>query len=123
MNEKGKVYKNAVLNKLNELADYTLQRKEWPSSESFLCFVEAANGLFDDAAVSYLLEHNEIIYDKKVTAALRELDKALDGIDEYRTEEEIIQDPKMEIVRQKAANVLALIAQSDGSESTVEIVE
>lgn len=45
------------------------------------------------------------------------------AVNEYRPEEEIINDPLMEIVRQKSAKALALIEASDGRESTVEIVE
>lgn len=47
----------------------------------------------------------------------------IDDINEDRPQEEIINDPKMEIVRQKAAMALELIKASDGSESTVRFVK
>jgi hypothetical protein len=86
-------------------------------------FVEAANNVFDDALITDVLENNQIVFDKKVTQALRELGAAVDVVDEFRPEEDIINDPLMEVVRQKAASALALIEASDGRESTVEIIE
>lgn len=122
-----KVYKENIVGILKEMADENYQRKTWlyasPMPGMTISFVEAANMLFDDCVVGDYLKEKEILFDKATTSAFHELDKAVDAVDEYRSEEEIIDDPLMEIVRQKAAKALALIEASDGSESTVEIVE
>ena len=122
-----KTYKKILVQALKELADKNYQMTIWLNTGDkpvmTLSFVEAVNNVFDDALITDILENNQVVYDKKVTQALRELDQAVDIIDEYRQEEEIINDPLMEIVREKAAKALALIEASDGSESTVEIIE
>lgn len=122
-----KTYKKILVQALKELADIDYQKRIWLNTGGkpimTLSFVEAANNVFDDALITDVLENNQIVFDKKVTQALRELDQAVDAVNEYRPEEEIINDPLMEIVRQKSAKALALIEASDGRESTVEIVE
>ena len=119
------IYKDNITGILSDLADLDYQRNIWTNLDNpnNLCssFVEAANMLFDDCVVGDYLEEGEILFDKAVTQALRELGAAVDAVDEYRTEEEIIADPLMEIVRQKAAEALRLIEASDERESTVEI--
>jgi len=82
-------------------------------------FVEAVNNVFDDASVTDALQDDQIIYDQKVTAALRELDDAVGPVNEYRDPEEIINDPLMQVVREKAARVLELIKASKREASTV----
>ncbi|MEM7617402.1 MAG: hypothetical protein AAF195_03360 [Pseudomonadota bacterium] len=85
-------------------------------------FTEADTRVFDDAVVGHALRDGAIIYDKQVTLALQELHNATAIVDSYRTDDKIINDPMMEVVRQKAAIVLELIKESDGLESTVEII-
>lgn len=127
MTTEWKIYKDILVSALKELADKDYQQRIWLNTGDqpvyTLSFVEAVINVFDDAVVIDALRANQIIFDKKVTKGLRELHDATDAVNEYRTEEEIINDPLMEIVRQKAAQVLALIEASDGSESTVEIIE
>lgn len=122
-----KVYINNVKGLVRELSDRNYQTLVWLNTGAkpgmSISFIEAVNMLFDDSAITYLLEKGEIIVDKKVTRALRELDNALEPVDEFRPTLEIINDPLMEVVREKAAKALELIEASDGSESTVEIIE
>ncbi len=73
-------------------------------------FVEDANNLLGDAQVSDAIQDNQIIYDRKVTEALRELRDAVMPVDEFRDVEEIINDPLMRVVREKAARVLERFA-------------
>ncbi len=115
--------KKTVIDALKELSDYDFQIHKWISSESFSCFIEAVNTLFDDASITFALENNEIVFSKRATLALIEVGNILESINEFRPEIEIIHDPKMQVVRDKAAEALALVLASDGSESTVEIIE
>jgi hypothetical protein len=127
MREKYITYKNILIPALRELADRDYQQRVWLNAGGkpimSLSFIEAANNVFDDAYATEILENNQIVYDKKVTEALRELGVAIDAVDEFRSGQEIINDPLMEVVRQKAARALFLINVSTGEGGTVEIVE
>ena len=120
------IYKENIEGILSELSDGNYQERVWVQASHedgmTISFVESINMLFDDCLVGDYLAAGEILFDRKVTEALRELDKAQEAIDEFRPEEAIITDPLMESVRQKAATALALIEASDGRESTVEII-
>ncbi|MCH2546795.1 MAG: hypothetical protein MK052_04185 [Alphaproteobacteria bacterium] len=88
-----------------------------------ISFIEAACMLFDDCGIGDLMKENEVIISKPITETLQSMSDVMDAIDAKRPEEEIINDPKMQIVREKAARILTLIEASDGSESTVRFVK
>ena len=124
---KQRIYRGNIIYLLQELASKDYQVNIWlninnPNNLS-ASFDEAINMLFDDSIITDLLEDNEIIFDQKTTQAFRELSNAVDLVEGYRKPEEIISDPLMQIVRDKAAEVLRLISISDESESTVDIIE
>ena len=127
MNINWKINKGILIQALKELADETYQRRIWLNTGDrpgmTLSFTEAAINVFDDACVAPALEEGKVILDPNVTQALQELHNATNAVSEYRPPEEIINDPMMETVRQRAARVLSLIEASDGRESTIEIVE
>lgn len=124
---KNKIYKRILLDSLSELSEIEYQRRVWLNRNNFSgdvsSFIEAANNFLGDSLVKITLNQNEILFDKKTTKVLQELSDVIDAVDEYRPEEEIINDPLMQIVREKAAKALALIQASDYAESTVDIVE
>lgn len=122
MTEKFIINLHILFPALENLASVERQRYTWfPNAEGDMSdFTEDANNLFDDALVEYALEHNQIIYDRKVTQALRELSDAVMPVNEFRGPEAIINDPLMQVVREKAANVLALIKASKREGNTVE---
>jgi hypothetical protein len=126
MTESLRIYKNNIISLLKKLTDVKYQENIWLNENNpnniVDSFIESSNMLFDDSVVDYYLEEGHILFDRKVTKALIELSNAIDEVDESRTTMDIIDDPKMQIVRQKAAKALELIKASDGSESTVEIV-
>ncbi|MEM7617400.1 MAG: hypothetical protein AAF195_03350 [Pseudomonadota bacterium] len=125
---KEKIYIENIIGILKEIADWSYQERAWDNpgakpGDMTISFDEAVNMLFDDCIVGDLLEDGEIIISKKVTKILQELSNIIDNIDENRSQEEIIYDPKMDIVRQKATKALDLIKENDGSESTVRFVK
>ena len=124
MTEKFIINLHILFRALENLASVALQRYTWfPNAEGDMSsFDEDVNNVFDDALVTDALENNQVIYDQKVTAALRELDNAVEPVDEYRGPEEIINDPLMRVVREKAARVVALIKASSREGNTVEII-
>jgi hypothetical protein len=127
MTEILRIYKSNITTLIRELSSIRYQSNVWlhvmDEPGLSVSFDEAVNMLFDDSAVDYYLEQGHILFDHPSTQALRELSAAVDEVDEFRPTEEIINDPKMQIVRDKAAQALALILASDGARSTVEIVE
>ena len=127
MNKDYAVLKNILIESLEELSDRAFQERIWTNKDNpegyMASFTEAVINVFDDAVVIEPLQEGEILFDQYVTKALWELHDATEVIDGNRPPEEIIEDSLMEVVRQKAAEVLELIKASDGSEGTVEIVE
>jgi hypothetical protein len=124
---KEKIYIENIIGILREFADLNYQKYAWLNINlkpiMTISFVEAVNMLFDDCIISDLLAAGEVIISKDITKVLQELSDIIDEIDEYRPEEDIINDPKMQAAREKAAHALALIKASDGSESTVRFVK
>lgn len=123
----GKIYKSHLMDGLRELADINYQRAIWLNLNNpnrwVGSFTEAAIGTFDDSLADNALETGQVIFDANVTHALRELKTAVDAVDEFRPEEEIINDPLMEVVRAKAADALQLIQISDGKGGNVQMIE
>ncbi len=124
------IYIENVIEDLQELADKEYQVNIWLNTNNpnnFIgSFYECASALYDDCIIEDLLKNGEIIISRDVTKVLQEISELIDKIDNirgYRPEEEIINDPKMQIVREKAAYALKLIKASDGSESTVRFVK
>jgi len=122
MSGKFKIFQDILIRALENLASEVRQRHTWfPNAEGDMSsFDEDVNNLLDDAQVSDAIQDNQIVYDRKVTEALRELENALDPVDEYRDPEVIINDPLMQVVREKAARVLELIKSSKREGNTVE---
>ena len=123
-----KIYRGNITSILAELTDINYQKAAWlyPTRQKpkmTISFVEASNMLFDDCVIKDYLEEGEILFDHATTVTLHDLHSAIQAVNEFKPEEEIINDPLMQIVRQKAAKALALIEASDGRESTVEIIE
>ena len=121
------IYGGNIKEILAEFADEEYQKSSWiypykRKPNMTISFIEAANMLFDDCVVGDYLREGEILFDRATTTAFWELDAAVDAVNEFRSEAEVIVDPLMEVVRQKAAKVLALIKASDERESTVEIL-
>lgn len=120
-----RIYKDNVVGILRELADEHYQKQAWLNAGlkpvMTISFTEAACMLFDDCVIGDYLKDGEIILDTRVTHALRELHEATEAVDENRPEEEIINDPLMDVVREKAARALFLINVSTGEGSTVDI--
>ena len=122
MTEKFIINLHILIPALENLASEARQRYTWfPNAEGDMSsFVEDANNLLGDSQISDGIIDDQIIYDRKVTEALRELENAVMPVDEYRAPEEIIRDPLMQVVREKAARVLELIKASKREGNTVE---
>ncbi len=119
---KSKVYKFNVIDGLQHLFSKEWQIEAWiKENDIWSSFVDEVETVFLDSGLEGILD-KETIFGKEADQALRELNIMVDAIGYDRDERELIDAPEMEAVRQKAAEALALVLASDGSESTVEII-
>lgn len=126
-----RIYIENVVDILKELADVKYQKDIWLNQNNpnnlVGSFTEAACMLFDDCVIGDYLKDGEVILDARVTQALWELSAAVDAVGEFDengefcSQEEIIDDPLMEVVREKAARALFLINVSAYEGSTVDV--
>ncbi|MFW0777117.1 MAG: hypothetical protein ACN2B6_05300 [Rickettsiales bacterium] len=120
------IYKENIIEELEALSSYEFQRIAWFENDQGISYLynEIVSDLFDDFHLDEALDDQVIIFSNQADNALRELREATDKIDGNNyPESKLIDLPNMQIVREKAAKALALIQASDGSESTVEIIE
>ena len=123
---KHSIYIKNFIEDLYALASKEFQEVAWFENNQGLSssYNSSANDLFDDHNLDKILyEEETILISRKVHQALKELDTAMDIVGYDKQDSEIINDPKMQIVREKASTVLELIKSSDGSESTVDFIK
>ena len=117
------IYKDNITGILKELSSHAHQKKAWlnvcPEAIMTISFIEAANMLLGDCLVADYLEEGEILFDKAASQALRELVAAVHAVDEYRTEEEIIEDPLRPLLKRiKPEQIQGATARNRGMYST-----
>ncbi len=119
-----KVYKFNVIEGLESLASYDFQKIAWfENNQGIVSSFEIMTSLVFEASALEVALYKQVVFSQKADIALRELNELVENIGYNKDERELINSPEMEIVRQKAAEALVLVIASDGSESTVEIVE
>lgn len=125
MNENFLIYKSNIIEGLQDLSDYSMQKLLWFDNDQGLSysFLENYLDLFDDSTLLDAYKAGETVFGKEADAALQDLALATDAIDESLPADKIIDDPFMKIVRKKAKKALDLVLADDGSESTIEIVK
>ncbi len=120
------IYKKNVIEALRYLSSKELQLVTWFPNDQGLSssFKDDVEDVFDDFFLERALYDNGVIvFDTNSDKALRELNDACEIIGYDKNGDDLIDAPEMQLVREKAAIALALILASDGSESTVEIIE
>ncbi len=119
------VYKKNIIEGLERISNRSLQAIAWFENDQGLSssFIDEVNAVFDETGLAYAFDNNRVVFDIRSDNSLKELDAVINIIDETQTDIEIFHSPQMQIVREKAAKALALVLASDGSESTVEIIE
>lgn len=121
-----RIYKNNIIEALKALADYKFQKTAWFKNNQGLSYSYNENvlDLFYDSTLDDALKTDEVVFGKMADDALRDLELATTKIEGDNYSDIVLIDlPQMQVIRQKAAKALALIKVSDGSESTVEIIE
>lgn len=121
-----RIYKNNIIRALEALSSYEYQKAAWFENNQGLSYSynENALDLFYDSSLDKALKSGEIVFGIVVDAILSELESMVDKINanNYKAEE-LINSPEMRIIREKATLALESVKSSDGSESTVEIIE
>ena len=96
---------------LEEMSDKAFQRRAWNGeiSGEMHIFEEAVIGIFTDSGMWHLRKDNKTGFDDDILEMFDNLHRQLMKIDEYRTPNEIIDDPKMVMVRKIAGDILKKI--------------
>ena len=105
------VNKEIVVGSLKELADKGYQERLWlaSSGDEISSLTEAVCQLFDDSGLGDALDRNNRVYGDPVDHMLRQLDGILRQLPRNTHPSIVIDDPKMEMVRNLASRVLSLI--------------
>jgi len=120
------MYIENLIDDLQALASKEFQKVAWFENNQGLSasYGSSVSDLFDDHNLKEILhEKGAVLINTKVHQALQELYAVVDNVGYNKSQEEIIDSPEMQIVREKAASILELIKASDGSESTVDFVK
>jgi hypothetical protein len=108
---------------LEHLSDYEFQKVAWTyESNIYSSYSDEVEAVFDEGLEDALYS-GHIVFGKAADKALRRLNKKIEAVGYERNDEELIDSQEMVIIRERAAKALELVLKSDGSESTVEIVE
>lgn len=120
-----KVYRSNILEGLRYLSSKELQKIAWFENDQGICssFNDEVAIVYEENGLEDAFKAGHIVFSREADNALRLLDKMVMEIDDYRDERDLIDSPEMELIRQMAAQCIALIEASDGSESTVELID
>jgi Rod binding domain-containing protein len=102
----------AIKEELEEMADKELQERLWISGDSYeiSSYVELMCRLFDDKRFpEFIAKGKSIGLTETIIDKLSKLEEALDGYKEKKTDIEIINDPKWDVIRNMAKEVLILM--------------
>ena len=121
------VYVGNIIECLEDLANYDLQKIAWFDNDQGLSysFDENVEDIFDFTGYRQAIEAGGIIFSKEADKFLNELEKACDalGYDWAGKEKKLLESEEMKIIREMAKGCLKLIDKSDGSESTVKYLK
>lgn len=102
-----------IIDALKELSDEAYQRRVWcgAGGQEMSSFDEAICGLFDDSGLGSALETSKPkpIFSFNVDESLRRLRVAISMIDQSAPPADLVQDPKMQLVRELAKFTLQTI--------------
>lgn len=103
-----RVIVSIVLNCLKELSDTAYQKRVWNASSGpeISSFTEAKCQLFDDSGLGVELDKEQTVFSPTLDRKLRLIRSKLSSIEEMRSPDEIIDDPKMQIVRELCQGLL-----------------
>ena len=120
------IYKNNIVEALEHLSNYAFQRIAWFENDQGLSysFNENVLDLFYDSTLDDAIESGHIVFSKDADNMLVRLEQETRLLDDNDYNANVLINlPQMQIIRELAAQALALVLASDGSESTVEIIQ
>jgi hypothetical protein len=108
-------YLEFLRSNLHDLQDYELQRKMWlpPYGKFGFGVDELCSQVIDDSRVGHMLENGELEAAVGSTAAkiLRGLEEATAQVDDSMPLEELLDDPRMELIRSLTQKALELLPE------------
>lgn len=108
------IYKDNIIESLEDLADYNTQKIAWFDNDQGLMysFDENVDDLFENSILNDLFAEGEIVFRELQRACLTIPDKLIDT-------KEFVDSVEMAIIREMAKRCLDLVNETDGAESTV----
>lgn len=104
-----------LIEALQEFSDAEFQRRAWLASEGSVVssFSEQVCQTFDDTGLSDVLDAHDCPpeLDEQTFATLKDLDSAVALVDHAAPPERLLQDPRVQDVREIAARALALVGK------------
>jgi len=100
-----------VLDCLRELSDASYQKRIWnvSSGSEISSFSEAVCQLFNDSGLCVELDKGHAVFSSSLSHKLRLLRSKLSSVEEMRSPNEIIEDPKMQAIRELSEELLSQI--------------
>lgn len=121
------VYKNLLIEYLIDLSDAEQQKRTWLNINNpdglVYSFSDNVNDIFYGTGLSDALDSGKIVFSSQIDSVLKELGDEIDKVNIELPEDELYYSDEIKKIRQLSANLVQLIKASDGSESTVEIIE
>jgi hypothetical protein len=99
---------------LAELADADYQRRVWAAEDpqgEMSSFLECVESLFTDTGLDGEFDAGRKVFGAPVDEQLKALSRLVENLGLERPPDEIISDPRMQEVRQRAAAVLATLRE------------
>jgi hypothetical protein len=111
--------KQKFLDGLKELGDESYQKRVWcgGGGAEMSSFTEAVCTLFDDSGLAIALEkQHRILFSLKLDEDIRKLRSVIKSIDGFKSQEEIVEDPKMKTVRILAKQIFHNLTKLENGE-------
>lgn len=106
---------------LEELSDESYQRRVWTGrggDNEMSSFIECVSRLYDDSGLDLALERDQPIFGTTIDADLQALGDLIARMDSSRSPDEIVGDPVMSRVRDRATAILQALDEGGGELAT-----
>lgn len=107
-----------VLDCLREFSDASYQKRVWNASSGpeVSSFSEAVCQLFDDSGLDVELDKGSTVFSSHLDLKLKSLRSKLSSIEKEMSPNEIINDPKMQAIRELSHEILSQMREEGFSE-------
>jgi hypothetical protein len=101
---------------LDELSDHEYQARVWTgrgADDEMSSFVECIARLYDDSGLERALDADEPVFGSPIDDELRRLGDLVRKVDVTQSPDELIDHPRMQLVRDRAAAIIRAIDEEN----------